>query len=83
MKLYCLDWEVTKNELNFWGQEKTRSNYQRFEFVLAPCNYLHREVEDIGAVVAEECIEDLKKQMDYLTNMKLVILTRETRFIQN
>ena len=27
MKLYCLDWEETKNELKFWGQEKTRSNY--------------------------------------------------------
>ena len=39
--LYCLDFEEVGDELAIWGVEEDEISYQRFEFVLVPCNYLN------------------------------------------
>ena len=41
-RLFCLDQDQFKNgePLSVWGTEYS-ANYQRFEFILAPCNYVH------------------------------------------
>ena len=38
-----------------WGIENDEGNYQRFEFVLLPCNYVHAEISDIGDKVDPQC----------------------------
>lgn len=54
--LFCLDWERYGDELAIWGIEDDEASYQRFEFVLFPCNYVHTEFGDTGDSVSEECI---------------------------
>ena len=40
-QLYCLNWdELEEEELSVYGVEND-DNYQRFEFILLPCNYIH------------------------------------------
>ena len=80
--LYCLDWEEVGNELSIWGIEDDEISYQRFEFVLVPCNYLNQEFGDAGDIIAEGCIADHKKQKEYLGNIKLVIYSVEQKFDQ-
>ena len=53
--LYCLDWEKYGEELEIWGVDFDVDSYQRFEFVLVPCNYVHPTTDDF---VADECIAD-------------------------
>ena len=44
-RLYCLNWDQLKeDELSVYGVEND-DNYQRFEFILVPCNYVHAEIE--------------------------------------
>ena len=39
--LFCIDEDkLEEGELSVWGIEND-DNYQRFEFVLLPCNYVH------------------------------------------
>ena len=57
-------------------------SYQRFEYVLVPCNYVHAEIGPTDDKVAEECIADRDEQMKYLGNMRLVIYTTEQEFNQ-
>ena len=80
--LYCLDWDKFGDELAIWGVEDDEISYQRFEFVLVPCNYVHTEFGDIGDTVAKECIPDRDKQMNYLGNIKLVVFSTEQEFDQ-
>ena len=46
-KLYCLDWDgPLSDQMSVWSQEKQGMNYQRLEFTLVPCNYLHIGIDD-------------------------------------
>ena len=44
--------------MGVWSQEKQGLNYQRLEFTLIPCNYLHVEINDLQEEVSDECIQD-------------------------
>ena len=58
-------------------------NYQRFEFVLLPCNYVHSEFEDRGDTVHPDCDANLENQKKYLGNMKSIIYIEEENFFQD
>ena len=72
--LFCLDWEKHGDEIAIWGREKDFLKYQRFEFVLVPCNYVHPNSNDF---ISEECIEDRLAQEEYLGNLQMVFLSGE------
>ena len=55
--LYCLDW--AKEDMNLYGVSSA-DNFQRLEFNLLPCNYLHQQYGPSGDYIADECIADLK-----------------------
>ena len=75
--LYCFDWEATGDLLSIWGGSSNDELYQRIEFVLLPCNYLHAQYGDVGDRIHPECIADRKQQEEYLGNLKIVILMDE------
>ena len=54
--LNCLDWEKFGDDLAIWGTENDEISYQRFEFVLLPCNYIHAEFGPTDDFIADECI---------------------------
>lgn len=57
-RLFCLDHDNLNNgELSLWGVTND-DNYQRWEFVLVPCNYIHKEFGDVGDKIHESCIND-------------------------
>ena len=39
--LYCFDWDKIGDTLSIWGGSSNDAQYQRIEFVLLPCNYIH------------------------------------------
>ena len=59
--LYCINWDDYEDELEVFGNETDEITYQRFEWVIVPCNYIHSDVGDVGDTVSEECIRDQKK----------------------
>ena len=80
--LYCMDWDALADDIEIWSVSED-DNYQRWEFVLLPCNYVHAEFGDVGDFVGEECIADLDTQTNYLGNMKSIIYIDEEVFNQN
>ena len=78
--LYCLDWDKYGEEIAIWGVEDDSEKYQKFEYVLVPCNYAHAEYGDTGDSVANECIANRTQQQDYLSNMKMVVYSNEDTF---
>ena len=82
-KLFCIDWNKHESDVEIWGAEHDKNMYQRFEWVLVPCNYVHAEIEPTGDFISPECIADREAQMDYLGNMRLTWMTTEQRFIQS
>ena len=78
--LFCLDWDRFGDDLAIWGTENDEFSYQRFEYTLLPCNYIHAEYGDIGETMHPECTTDRDKQIEYLGNMRLVFLTTEQVF---
>ena len=59
--LYCLDWEKLGDELAIWGTENDETTYQRFEYILVPCNYVHTEYGSTNDYIKDECIADKEK----------------------
>ena len=60
------------------------NNYQRWEYILVPCNYLHKELgEDIGDTIDPQCIKNQTAQEDYLGNMRAIVYFTEEVFNQN
>jgi len=59
--LYCMDWDKIGDDLSVWSVTED-DDYQRWEFVLLPCNYIHAEFNDIGDSVHPECIANLEEQ---------------------
>ena len=79
-KLFCVDQERYREILAIWSNENNEDDYQRFEFNLVPCNYVHAEIEPTNDFVAKECIADRYVQMNYLGNLRVVLLTTEQVF---
>ena len=69
---YCLDWDDDE-PFEIYGRE-SGSNYQRLEVILVPCNYVHKEISDVGDTVKEECKSDLASQIEYLGNLNVIIV---------
>ena len=80
--LYCLDWEKFGNELSIWGTENDEIAYQRLEYVLLPCNYVHAEFGPTDDYKAKDCNDNRDEQIKYLGNMRLIVLTTEQVFNQ-
>ena len=59
--LFCLDWDKLGEELAIWGTENDEISYQRFEYILLPCNYVHAEFGPVGDTIPDECIADRDK----------------------
>ena len=48
---------------------------------MAPCNYLHKEIDEKGLTVDDECIYDAEKQFEYLTSsISMRVLFNHERF---
>ena len=75
--LYCFDWEKIGDDLSIWGGSSNDALYQRIEFLLLPCNYIHVQFGDIGDSIHPDCIADRKQQEDYLGTLKIVVLMDE------
>lgn len=78
--MFCLELDdLAEGELSIYGVEND-DNYQRWEFVLLPCNYVHVEFGQVGDTIHEKCISDRQKQMDYLGNMNIKIFVTDSLF---
>ena len=59
--IYCIDWDKYGDDMAIWSTEDDEISYQRFEYTLVPCNYIHSEVGTTNDFVSEECIADRDK----------------------
>ena len=78
--LWCFDFDALADELAVWGGGESDASYQRIEFVLVPCNYLHTQFGYEGDSIHEECNHSLEAQQEYLGNIKMFFLTEEFVF---
>ena len=69
-----------RDDLELWGYWTDPSRYQRIEFMLMPCNYVHVMNGGTWDSIHPECVEDLEKQQEYLGNMQLVIYASDSFF---
>ena len=58
--LWCIDWEELGDDIEVFGNWQDESKYQRIEFVVAPCNYVHTALGWDGDYIPEGCVEDLQ-----------------------
>ena len=57
-RLFCLDHEkMNRGDFSVWGTTND-VNYQRWEFVLLPCNYEHAELGPTGDFTDDRCNRD-------------------------
>ena len=52
----CLDWNDDE-PYSIYGHYKD-ADYQRIEATLAPCNYIHDYISDVGDTIHPECVFD-------------------------
>ena len=78
--LYCLDWDELSDDLEIFGNWRDPSMYQRIEFMLTPCNYVHTLNDYEGDTVTEQCNTNLTAQEEYLGNMLIVIYSSDQYF---
>ena len=57
--LLCIDWDELGDDIDIWGNWQDETKYQRFEFLVTPCNYVHTALGYDGDSIDENCIEDL------------------------
>ena len=57
--LFCIDWDEHGDDLDIYGNWQDESKYQRVEFVLVPCNYLHNNLGWTDDFIPDGCVEDL------------------------
>ena len=60
--LFCIDWT---DDL-FVSGEENNLEYQRLEFLMTPCNYIHQKWGYTEDSVSDECIADAQQQQAYL-----------------
>ena len=80
--LLCLDWDQVGGELEIFGNFDVETEYQTFEYLVVPCNYVHAELGPTNDTIPDGCIADREKQMEYLGNMQIVVLTDDEFFEQ-
>ena len=39
--LFCPDWDKVGDDVEIWGNFYLEQNYQSFEYIVTPCNYIH------------------------------------------
>ena len=72
--MYCLDWGDDVEDMLIYGNTKN-DEYQMFEILLVPCNYLHT----IDDSIPSECLADQLEMTKYLDTIKLELFhTRDT-----
>ena len=68
---FCIEWDSIEDDtLSVWGHEEDE-NYQRWEFLLLPCNYIHSYMGYNKDKQHPDCIANQTAQMKYLENMKV------------
>ena len=73
-KLICFDWKDQDMSYLVYGST-TAPSWSRFELLMTPCNYVHRQAGDYGDTVTDECIADAEQQFEYLsTSIEAVAL---------
>ena len=65
----CLDWERDGNELSIGRDSK--GSTQTVEFMLTPCNYVHKYLGYEGDTIKDECIADEQAQRKYLGSYRV------------
>ena len=78
--LYCLDWDLVGDDVVIRGDPNDEISYQRLEYLLTPCNYLHAEFGPTNDTIPKACNSSRQAQMDYLGNMRMVVFTDEQLF---
>ena len=79
-RLFCIDWDdYNDGTISVWGVEND-DNYQRFEFNLVPCNYVHAQIVSTNDTVHPECNADRDIQMKYLGNMVVKMYVVDANF---
>ena len=78
--MYCLDWS-SPEVLKIYGNERN-DFYQRIEFVIVPCNYLHT-IWGYEDTIADECVADLDAQIDYLGPLDVMLYVTEDVLMQS
>ena len=58
--MLCIDWDVDDPPVAIKGDEG-EDDYQRFEAVLVPCNYVHKTFGDVGDSIHPECEPSLEE----------------------
>ena len=81
--LWCFDFDALADELAIWGGGESDASFQRIEFILVPCNYLHTQYGYEGDSIHKECNHSLEAQQEYLGNIKMFFLTEEYVFNQD
>ena len=59
--LLCLDWDQVGGELEIFGNFDVETEYQTFEYLVVPCNYVHAELGPTNDTIPDGCIADRKK----------------------
>ena len=72
--LFCIDWDELGDDIEIYGNWRDASKYQRLEFLLTPCNYVHKKLGWDGDFVPDGCIEDLQQQKEYLTESSRLVI---------
>ena len=72
--MFCIDWDDPEVSYDVFGHLSSL-DWQWLEFLMTPCNYVHREAGDIGDFVPSECITDPEEQFKYLsTSIQMLVL---------
>ena len=58
--MLCIDWNDPEMPIIIKGDEYN-DDYQRFEAVLVPCNYVHTELGYEGDSIHPECVHNLEE----------------------
>ena len=77
--LYCIDW--TSDDMFVFGEDYN-PDFQRIEFVLVPCNYVHQKWGYTGDKIDKECVQDHKEQLKYLGPLNFLLYFNDEEFDQ-
>ena len=58
--MLCIDWDDEDEPIEIMGDE-AEDNYIRFEAVLTPCNYVHRDLGYDQDFIHPECVTGKKE----------------------
>ena len=67
--MYCID---QPDDFFLLGNENN-AEFQYFEVIMVPCNYLHTEFGHTEDTISPECIGDLQKQLEYLGPLNIAV----------